>query len=166
MGTGGARGLYPENTLSAFHYALEVGVDALELDLAISKDHTAVVLHDLFLNPKLCLTKDGKRLKDESTLVYDSTLKKLREYDFGSLTDPDFPDQVSVPGERVATLEEVFQMVVSSELPAAKTVEFTIEIKTCPGRPEQTPSSETYADIILAAIRKFDFESRGFNSIF
>jgi glycerophosphoryl diester phosphodiesterase len=36
----------PENTLLAFHRAIELGADALELDLHITKDNVVVVCHD------------------------------------------------------------------------------------------------------------------------
>jgi glycerophosphoryl diester phosphodiesterase len=42
----GGAGLAPENTLLAFRNALEIGVDAVELDLHMSKDGALVVMHD------------------------------------------------------------------------------------------------------------------------
>lgn len=42
----GASREQPENTLPAFERALAVGADALELDVRLSRDGTAVVIHD------------------------------------------------------------------------------------------------------------------------
>lgn len=42
----GLSGLYPENTLLAFQKALELGVDAIELDVQLSKDGQVMVFHD------------------------------------------------------------------------------------------------------------------------
>ncbi len=43
----GGMGLFPENTLFAFESALqEFGVDALEIDLQLTKDNIPVVIHD------------------------------------------------------------------------------------------------------------------------
>src|SRR5712691_7917981 len=39
----GARARRPENTLPAFQYALDQGVDVLELDVAVTKDGVAVI---------------------------------------------------------------------------------------------------------------------------
>jgi glycerophosphoryl diester phosphodiesterase len=47
----GARALRPENTLPAFEYAIAQGVDALELDMAVTKDNVLVVSHDPVLHP-------------------------------------------------------------------------------------------------------------------
>ena len=42
----GASGLAPENTLAAFAKALEIGVDAVELEVHATKDRRVVVIHD------------------------------------------------------------------------------------------------------------------------
>jgi hypothetical protein len=46
QGHRGARGNYPENTLSAFRYAIENDVDALELDLQMTKDKEIIIYHN------------------------------------------------------------------------------------------------------------------------
>jgi glycerophosphoryl diester phosphodiesterase len=45
----GARAVMPENTIAAFEYAIGVGVDAIEMDVVVSKDDVVVVSHDPFL---------------------------------------------------------------------------------------------------------------------
>ena len=49
----GGRALRPENTLAAFAHAVELGVDTLEMDLAVTNDRVVVVSHDYRLNPLL-----------------------------------------------------------------------------------------------------------------
>ena len=46
----GARAVRPENTLPAFEYAIQAGVDVLELDVAVTKDNVLVVSHDPRMN--------------------------------------------------------------------------------------------------------------------
>ena len=46
----GASGLAPENTLAAFSKAIEIGVDAVELDVHGTKDGQIVVIHDAALD--------------------------------------------------------------------------------------------------------------------
>lgn len=48
----GARGLRPENTLPGFAHALELGVDAVELDVGLTSDGTVVLNHDQVLSPR------------------------------------------------------------------------------------------------------------------
>src|ERR1051325_10311622 len=50
----GARGLRPENTMPAFEYAIAQGVDALELDMAVTRDGVVVVSHDPELRAPIC----------------------------------------------------------------------------------------------------------------
>ena len=40
--------------LPAFRYAIEQGVDVLELDVAVTKDNVAVVSHDPLINATIC----------------------------------------------------------------------------------------------------------------
>jgi len=46
----GASGLAPENTLAAFRLAVAMGADGFELDVQLSADGQAVVIHDAHLN--------------------------------------------------------------------------------------------------------------------
>lgn len=88
------RGLAPENTLAAFERAIQIGVDAVELDVHGSRDGQVVVIHDPTLD----------RTTDRSGAVRDLTLAKIREADAGS----GYGD--SYRGERVPTLEEVLDL--------------------------------------------------------
>src|SRR5690348_3635746 len=45
----GGRAARPENTIPAFKYAAGLKVDALELDLAVTKDNVLVVSHSPYL---------------------------------------------------------------------------------------------------------------------
>jgi glycerophosphoryl diester phosphodiesterase len=42
----GARAVMPENTLPAFRYAISVGADFLEMDVAVTRDDVPVISHD------------------------------------------------------------------------------------------------------------------------
>jgi glycerophosphoryl diester phosphodiesterase len=46
IGHRGCAGLEPENTLRGFKKAIEIGVDAIELDVRLTKDKNIVVIHD------------------------------------------------------------------------------------------------------------------------
>lgn len=46
IGHRGAAGLAPENTLASFRAAIKHGVDAMELDVRVTKDHHVVIHHD------------------------------------------------------------------------------------------------------------------------
>src|SRR3712207_1582119 len=113
----GARAVLPENTLPAFEYAIAVGVDVLELDLAVTRDNVLVVSHDPKINSTIC---SGPK---EHAAIRELSLAELRAYDCGSRKNPLFPLQKPVPGTRIPTLDEVFALADRGKF------EFNIETK-------------------------------------
>lgn len=101
IGHRGASGLALENTLAAFTKAFQLGVDAIEFDVRITRDHQFVVFHDAFLAR---LSKSGKRLSD---LTYD----ELRQI---PLRD----------GSQIPSLTEVLDLAVTYKTPVI------VELKT------------------------------------
>src|SRR5580704_16614405 len=114
----GARAMRPENTLPAFEYAIGVGVDVLELDMAVTKDNTIVVSHDPYLEPAVC---NGPR---EKATIHQLTLAEVLQWDCGKIASPKFPTQTAVPGTRMPTLDEVFALAPRGEF------QFNIETKS------------------------------------
>ena len=151
QGHRGARAAMPENSLAAFDYALKVGVDTLELDTVVTRDGKVVVLHDPAINPKLCLDADGKKLA-EPVLVSRLTLAEVKRFDCGTLVNPRFSRSKRIKDTRIPTLDEVFELVKASKHPAAKTVQFNIETKIDPSRPEATAGPEDFVEAIRAAV--------------
>lgn len=99
IGHRGAKFYEPENTLRSFKKALELGVDAVELDVRRTKDGEVVVIHD----PKVDRTTNGKGLVSEFTL---EEIKKL----------------VTEKGEKIPTLGEALDFL-------GKRVKVLIELK-------------------------------------
>jgi glycerophosphoryl diester phosphodiesterase len=144
----GARARLPENTIPAFEYAIRVGADVLELDLAVTKDNVLVVSHDPALEPPVCT---GPRPK---AVIRELTLEQVRQWDCGAQQNPNFRNQRPVPGTRIPTLDEVFSLAGQG------TFEFNVEMKSFPDKPEYTPSPEIFAEMVLRQIRKHHLEKR------
>src|SRR5215468_6205386 len=144
----GARAMRPENTLPAFEYAIDQGVDALELDMAVTRDNVIVVSHDPILHPPVC---SGSK---ERAIIHELTLAEVREWDCGAKQNPAYPKQQTVPGTKMPTLDEVFALA-----PKGKFL-FNIETKIFPEKPELTPPPEEFASMVLAAIKKRHLEAR------
>lgn len=144
----GARAVLPENTIPAFEHAIEAGVDAIELDLAVTQDNVLVVSHDPVLNPRICRSPGG------SPVIRELTLEELRRWDCGSLREPDFPRQKPIPGARIPTLEEVLALADRGAFL------FNIETKISPDRPQYAPPPEEFARLVLEAVRRYKLESR------
>jgi glycerophosphoryl diester phosphodiesterase len=144
----GARARFPENTLPAFDYAIAQGVDALELDMAVTKDNVLVVSHDPVLHPPVCSGPQPR------AVIHELTLAEVREWDCGAVRNPAFPTQQTVPGTRMPTLDEVF------DLAGRGSFAFNIETKSFPEHPEYTPPPEEFAKLVLAKIRAHKLEKR------
>ncbi|OYT73716.1 MAG: glycerophosphodiester phosphodiesterase [Armatimonadetes bacterium JP3_11] len=83
----------PENTLSAFRLALEMGADGIELDITPSADGVPMVIHDPNLERTTDGTGDVRRLSAAEIQKYDAGIRFSSKY----------------AGERVPTLKEVFE---------------------------------------------------------
>lgn len=104
----GYSGKFPENTMSAFRGAVAAGADMIELDVTLTRDNIAVVVHDETLDRTT--TGQGK--------VADFYWSQIRDLDAGSWLSPEFS------GERIPLLEEAVRLVASN-----KKIELNIEIK-------------------------------------
>lgn len=105
FGHRGASAYAPENTMSSFMLAMEQDADGIELDVKLTADNKAVVIHDQTL----------ERTTNGSGRVNSQTLAGLKHLDAGSKYDPRFT------GERIPTLDEVLEgvgnrLVVNIEL--------------------------------------------------
>lgn len=109
----GANRLAPENTLAAFRLAAELGADGVELDVQLSQDGQAVVMHDFTVNK----TTNGRGA------VKSRTLAELKTLDAGAYFSADF---AATP---IPTLSEVF-------LALGPVLLFNIELKTAAIRDE------------------------------
>jgi glycerophosphoryl diester phosphodiesterase len=144
----GARARLPENTLPAFEYAIHIGVDVLELDMAVTKDNVLVVSHDPLLEKPLC---SGPR---DKVPIHELTYKEVLEWDCGAMKNPRFPDQRPVPGTRMPALDQVFALASKGSF------DYNIETKIYPDQPQFTPDPETFVKLVLEQIRKHRLEKR------
>ena len=99
VGHRGARSYAPENTLTSFKKALEIGVDAIELDVRKTNDNQLVVIHDA----------DVKRTTNGEGLVSELTLAQIKGF-------------FAEGGEKIPTLEEALNFL-------DKKVKVLIELK-------------------------------------
>ena len=90
----GASYLAPENTLTAFKKAMELGADGVEMDVQQTIDAGLVIHHDYMIDLHT----------DISGKIYDMTMGDLKELDFGSWKDVIYQD------EKIATLQEAMEL--------------------------------------------------------
>jgi glycerophosphoryl diester phosphodiesterase len=88
IGHRGAAALEPENTLLSIKRAMDIGVDAVEIDVHLSKDKDLVVIHDATVDR----TTNGKGP------VSSYTVQEIKRLDAGK-------------GETIPTLQEVIDLI-------------------------------------------------------
>ena len=144
----GARARMPENTIPAFEYAIEVGVDVLELDLAVTKDNVLVVSHDPELHAPVC------RGPVERAVIRELTLAQVKEWDCGAVQNPGFREQKAIPGTRIPTFDEVLALAPKGKF------EFNVETKIFLSQPKYTPPPAEFARLLVDAIKRHKLEKR------
>lgn len=162
QGHRGARGLAPENTLPAFTRALEIGVDTLELDTAVTRDGVVVVAHDPLLNPDFTRGPDGQYLAAPGPAIHDLTFAEVQRYDVGRMKPGTayakrYPEQQSVDGTRIPRLADVFEL---ARRRGDRWVRFNIEVKTDPAKPEETLPPDAFARALVDEVRRAGMASR------
>ncbi len=136
IGHRGAAGLTPENTKLAFLKALDLGADAIEFDVQLTKDNVCIVFHDESLDR----TTDGKGF------VADTTWEVISRLDAGRWFAESFR------GIEVPRLEEILKTL------GGRTT-LNIEFKPDKGREERLVRH------VITAVARFDlWESVLFSS--
>jgi glycerophosphoryl diester phosphodiesterase len=131
VGHRGSAATHPENTLPSFQAAIDAGADAVELDVRVSADAVAVVLHDA----------DVGRTTNGSGLVHELTLAELKRLDASGGRG----GTVEVP-----TLGEVLEL-------ASGRAAVNLEIKNLPGEPGFDGSVEAAVEAALGDLERVGF---------
>ena len=119
----------PNNTLTAFRRAVELGADFVELDVQVTKDKRLIVTHDPYL-PKPCIDSALVPV-DKPVYFHDLTCGQGGAY------------RCFVPNEPIPLLSEVFRAFKDSGLG------FNIEIKYDAA---QHPPREEYLELLLKVL--------------
>lgn len=135
---------------------MELGVHALELDVALTADRRLVLTHDLTVSA--VTSADRRPLRADDPLypyvgkpINALTLAQLRTLDVG-VRLPRHPDdpfaltQVAMPETRMPTLGAVLGLVNAYE---AESVRLHVELKSDPTRPHLTADPELFTELVV-----------------
>lgn len=137
VGHRGALALAPENTLSSFRLAVELGVDAIEFDVQRTADGVPIVIHDETLD----------RTTSGHGLVREARWDDVRLLDAGSWRSPEHA------GERVPSLDELLHEARSWP------VHLALELKQ-PAPASGRPRDDGLVRAVLRAVREEDLLER------
>lgn len=159
----GARGLAPENTLSSFEQAIEIGVDAIELDVVVTKDDQVIVSHEAWMNPEICLAPNGKEIQLhelDNHRIYQMTFDETQAYECGMKSPSNFPNQLNEESTK-PLLASVLQMGTALSKNHGRNLKFTIEIKSfLEGDEIFHPKPAKFCRLVIEAIRKYTDEDK------
>lgn len=124
----GASVYYPENTMSAFRGAKELGADWIELDVQQTKDKKLIILHDYNL----------KRTTGVNKNTLDLTYEEIKELDAGSFFSESFT------GEKIPLLEEVIEFAKENN------IRLNIELKP-------TGNESDFEKSVVDIIKEYEF---------
>lgn len=119
----------PENTVSSVESGIQKGVDAVEIDVTLTKDDVLVLSHDL----------DLERLADIPVTIREEDYSDISDIDIGSSFDESFA------GETLTTLDDILEITTASD------TRVIIDVKA-------EADEETYAKEIARAVEENDAE--------
>ncbi|KAK7694259.1 hypothetical protein QCA50_001439 [Cerrena zonata] len=137
----GGRGNTVENTLPSFAWGLIDGSTTLELDNGITKDGVVVVWHDENIVPEKCIDTvpafpDDPDFPYVGKFIANLTFEQLRTLDCGSKRQDNYPMQLTYPGTKISTMQEVFDFASCAD--PDHQILWNIESKINPAQPNQT----------------------------
>lgn len=142
----------PENTIEAFQNAIRLGVDVLEFDLNLTSDDEIVIHHDVKVNSAICSPVAGSSVQPGPIRLM--SLDEIRQFDCGSKRSAAYPQQISVPGARMPTLEEFFRAV------SDKKVMLFGETKMPAENAGSSVDPVRFIELVEALVRKYKVEDR------
>ena len=153
QGHRGARGLAPENTIYGFKKALDIGVNTLELDVVISKDHKVLVSHEHWMSKKKCDLANDSIDEKIGYNIYNMTYDQIKKIDCGSKINYDFLDQVKLPLNK-PLLEDVFiEIDTYARMKNLNVPNYNIEIKSSvKGDDVFHPKPNFFSDLVYNVI--------------
>ncbi len=99
----------PDNTMSAYRLAAELGYDMIELDMRFTKDNRCVAMHDRTIN-RFARNADGSEIQEQLPIA-ELTYGDAVGYDYGIWFSEKYK------GEPIATLEEILTFAKSVNIP-------------------------------------------------
>lgn len=159
----GTRGLMPENTIPAMQKGIDYDVNTVEVDVVLSKDKKVVISHDIYFNPDITLTPEGKSMtkkEAEERLLYTMDYDSIRKYDVGLKPYKDFPQQEKIAAHK-PLLSELVEATDAYARLKGKEVIYNIEIKANPAwEPAKQPPVEELLDRTMQVVKEKKLEDR------
>ncbi|MFM9984794.1 MAG: glycerophosphodiester phosphodiesterase family protein [Flavobacteriales bacterium] len=133
----GCRGMWPENSLKAFEVALELGLEAIELDVVLTGTGDLLVSHDPFMHHEICSHPDRSEVTPDEEMslnIFRMSTTQAQTYRCGMRPHPRFPEQIQFECHKPTLLETVNYVheLLSKKNKSTNEILWNIEIKSQP----------------------------------
>lgn len=162
IGHRGARGVMPENTMQGFAFTLDIGVNALEFDVVMTRDRVAVVTHNHRLAAAATRDGHGRWITGTEPRVADLTFAELQAMDVGGLDGRSdyglrFPDQAFLNQVRVPCLSD---LLAFASLPENSDLSLLLEFKSDPEVKNPKKERVEMVSTVVRDLRAYHLQAR------
>lgn len=159
QGHRGCRGLYPENTIPAFLHAIDLDVNTLEMDLAVTRDGQLLVSHEPYMSAEMCLDAQGNEISDTAQYqynIYQMSYEEIKHFDCGNKPHPRFPEQKKMVVNKPLFKDVVKEVNHHLSSNGLSSIQYNMEIKS----QQETdgiyhPDPAAFSDLVYQTIDGF-----------
>lgn len=166
QGHRGARGLLPENSIPAFLKAVDLGVKTIELDVVVSRDEHMIVSHEPFFSHSICKNAQGDSIaesEEKNFNLYQYTAAEIRQFDCGSLGNPNFPKQKKLKVYKPTLKEAIKAIEAYRDSLRLRKIFYNIETKSSPeGDSIYHPKPQKFAELLYKELQELNILDRVF----
>jgi len=162
IGHRGARGVMPENTMAGFEFTTSIGVEALEFDVVLTRDHVPVVTHNHHLLRSATRDPHGEWIKGPEPKVAEMTLAEVQALDVGGLDGRSvygqrFPDQAFLYDVRVPRLSDLLEFTYR---PENSNLRLLLELKSDPNAKDDSRENHNVVAAVIGEVRAHNLQER------
>lgn len=160
----GGMGLMPENSLPAMKNSVDLGVNTLEMDLVVSKDHKVLLSHDPYFHHRYSTRPDGTPVKrgEPAEYIYTMPYDSIAKYDVGMKFNDDWPEKQCIPAVKPLASDVITFIENYRKENGLDPMKYNIEIKSDYGDEEGTgwPEYKEFVDICAPLLASFGLGDR------
>jgi len=169
QGHRGARGLAPENTIPSFLKAIDHGVDTIEFDLVVTKDHKILISHEPWFHHHISTKPDGTPVTEEEARDYNifkMTYEETKEFDVGKRGHVNYPNQEPMKVNKPLMRDAIKAIEAYVEEKGLQPMRYNIETKSNPDYyGKMYPYPDEYAELLYNELEELHAEYDLFDRI-
>lgn len=156
QGHRGARGLYPENSITGLVKALDFPIQTLELDVVVSQDSQLILSHEPWFSHVICQHGDGREILEaeaEELKIMDLDYKDIKAFDCGSRGNLRFPEQNKLKIYKPSFMDAISNVELHCRKTNRTPPHYNVELKSQPAWYDIfTPQPEQFVKLALQEI--------------